>query len=107
MMWWGGGAWRRRQRRAPTLTATTDGEMQRVVLAVILREHPVLLTFPALADELFENPNDLVASYALARAVRDLVTEGLLHSNGVFVLPSRPALHVKRLSGRRGQVAWQ
>ena len=80
--------------------------MQRVVLAVILREHPVLLTFPALACELFENPDDFVAGYALARAVRDLVTEGLLHSNGVLVLPSRPALHVKRLSGRDGWSAW-
>jgi hypothetical protein len=34
----------------------TDDEMQRVVLAVILREYPVLLTFPALACELFEEP---------------------------------------------------
>jgi hypothetical protein len=73
--------------------------MQRVVLATVLREYPVLLTFPALACELFENPADLVGGMALARAVRDLVEGGLLHSNGHFVLPSRPALHVKRLSG--------
>jgi hypothetical protein len=74
--------------------------MQRVVLAVILREYPVLLTFPALADELFENPGDLVAGYALARAARDLVVEGLLHSNGFLVLPSRAALCFERLRGR-------
>jgi hypothetical protein len=78
----GGGAWRRRQRRAPSLTVATDREMQRVVLAVILREYPVLLTFPALACELFENPTDLVGGMVLARAVRDLVEAGLLHSNG-------------------------
>ena len=47
--------------------------MQRVVLAVILREYPVLLTFPALACELFESPTDLVGGLALARAVRNLV----------------------------------
>jgi len=76
--------------------------MQRVVLAVILREYPVLLTFPALACELFENPDDLVGGLALARAVRDLVEAGLLHSNGHLVLPSRPALHVNRLNGGDG-----
>lgn len=101
---WRSGAWRRRQRRAPKLTVATDAEMQRVVLDVILREHPVLLTFPALACELFENPDDLVGSIALARAVRDLVIEGLLHSNGLLVLPSRPALHIKRLNGGGGGV---
>ena len=96
-MWRSGGGWRRRQRRAPALTVATDEEMQRVVLDVILREYPVLLTFPALACELFENPDDFVAGYALARAVRDLVTEGLLHSNGLLVLPTRATLHFERL----------
>ena len=80
--------------------------MQRVVLAAVLREYPVLLTLPAIACELFENPNDLVGGMALARAVRDLVMAGLLHSNGFLVLPSRSALHVKRLSGRDGWSAW-
>lgn len=89
------------------LTIRSESEMQRVVLDVILREHPVLLTFPALAAELFENPNDLVGAIAMARAIRELVMEGLLYSNGVLVLPSRPALHVKRLSGREGWRAWQ
>jgi hypothetical protein len=79
--------------------------MQRVVLAVVLREYPVLLTFPAIACELFENPDDLVGGMALARAVRELVTEGLLCSNGLLVLPSRPALHIKRLSGSDGWAA--
>jgi hypothetical protein len=93
----GGGAWRRRQRRSPELRVATDDEMQRIVLAVVLREYPVLLTFPAIACELFENPDDLVGGMALARAVRDLVMAGLLYSNGFLVLPSRSALHVKRL----------
>lgn len=79
MRWGGSGAWRRRLRRHPALTVMTDDEMQRVVLAAILREYPVLLTFPALACELFENPND----------------------------PSRSALHVRRLSGGDGWAAWR
>lgn len=62
---------------------------------------------PAIASELFENPNDLVGGMALARAVRDLVGEGLLYSNGLLVLPSCPALHVKRLSGGGGWAAWR
>jgi hypothetical protein len=106
-MWWrGGGAWRRRQRRSPSASVTTDREMQRVVLGIVLREYPVLLTFPAIACELFENPDDLVGGMALARAVRDLVMAGLLHSDGLLVLPTRSALHVKRLSGRDGWAAW-
>lgn len=46
MRWGGSGAWRRRLRRSPGLTVMTDDEMQRVVLAVILREYPVLLDLP-------------------------------------------------------------
>jgi hypothetical protein len=102
----GGSAWRRRLRRALSFSAMTDEELQLVVLGVILREYPVVLTYPAIACELFENPDDIVGGMALARAVRDLVVAGLLHSNGFLVLPSRSALHVKRLSGRDGWSAW-
>ena len=102
----GGGAWRRRLRRAPSISAMTDEELQRVVLGVILREYPALLTYPAIACELFANPDDLLGGMALARAVRDLVVAGLLHSNGFLVLPSRAALHVKHLSGRDGWSTW-
>jgi hypothetical protein len=80
--------------------------MQRVVLSIVLREYPVLMTIPAIACELFENPNDLTGGMALARAMHELVEEGLLHSNGFLVLPSRPALHVKRLSSLNGWSAW-
>ena len=61
----GGGAWRRRLRRAPSLSAMTDEEMQRVVLGVVLREYPVLLTYPAIACELFENPDDVIGGMTL------------------------------------------
>jgi hypothetical protein len=36
-----------------------------------------------------------------------LVEAGLLYSNGLLVLPSRPALHVRRLSGGDGWAAWR
>lgn len=73
--------------------------MQRVVLALVLREHPSLLTHPALAGRVLANPRTLCGGVALARALRDLDNEGLVFSDGVWVQPSRPAIHVKRLLG--------
>lgn len=73
--------------------------MQRVVLALVLREHPALLTLPALAGRVLVNPRTLSGEVALARALRDLDNEGLVFSDGCRVQPSRPALHVKRLLG--------
>lgn len=73
--------------------------MQRVVLALVLREHPALLTLPALAGLVLANPRTLCGGVALARALRDLDNEGLVFSDGCQVQPSRPALHVKRLLG--------
>jgi hypothetical protein len=74
-----------------------DLEMQRVVLALVLREHPDLLTLPALAGRVLAKPRTLTGGVALARALRDLDNEGLVFSDGYLVQPSRSALHVKRL----------
>lgn len=76
---------------------TADLEMQRAVLALVLREHPKVLTLPALAGRVLANPRSLTGGVALARALRDLDNEGLVFSDGRLVQPSRPALHVKRL----------
>lgn len=76
---------------------TADLQMQRTVLAVVLRENPDVLTLPALADRVLENPRSLPGSVALARALRDLDNEGLVYSDGVLVRPSRPAIHFLRL----------
>lgn len=76
---------------------TADLEMQRDVLALILHEHPVVLTLPELAGRVLANPRSLTGGVALARALRDLDNEGLVFSDGFLVQPSRPALHVKRL----------
>ncbi|MGN6557852.1 MAG: hypothetical protein ACTHLH_07545 [Solirubrobacterales bacterium] len=75
--------------------------MQRVVLALVLREHPALLTLPALAGRVLVNPRTLSGGVALARALRDLDNEGLVFSDGLRVQPSRPAFHIKRLLGVR------
>lgn len=71
--------------------------MQRVVLALVLREAPDPLTLPALAGRVLANPRALTGGVALARALRDLDNEGLVFSDGFLIQPSRPALHVKRL----------
>jgi len=105
MLWRVGRAGRRRQ-RTPRVIPGMDGEIQRLVLDVILRKYPILLTFSTLARELYEEPDDLIASVALARAVRDLVAGGLLHSDGLFVLPSRSALYIKRLN-EWGRPLWR
>lgn len=76
-----------------------DLYMQRVVLALVLREHPDSLTLPALAGRVLVNPRTLTGGVALARALRDLDNEGLVFSDGCHVQPSRPAVHVKRLLG--------
>ncbi len=85
----------RRQRRSAT--PATDEAMQAEVLALVLREHPALLSFPLLAACLFENRGDFEAGYSLARAVRDLGMAGVLYSNGLFVMPSRALLHLAHL----------
>jgi len=76
-----------------------DLNMQRVVLALVLREHPILLTLPSLAGQVLANPRTLTGGIALARALRDLDNEGLVFTDGFLIQPSRPALYVKRLSG--------
>jgi len=77
----------------------TDLQMQRVVLAITLRQHPDPLTLPALAGRTLAKPRTLTGGVALARALRTLDNEGLVFSDGFLIQPSRPAVHVKRLLG--------
>lgn len=74
-----------------------DLNMQRVVLALVLRQHPDPLTLPTLAGRVLLNPRTLTGGIALARALRDLDNEGLVFSDGFLIQPSRPALYVHRL----------
>lgn len=82
---------------APAPEPVTEDEVQVEVLALVLREHPALLSFPLLAECLFEKGGDFEPGYSLARAVRDLNVAGVLHSNGLFVMPSRALMHLAHL----------
>jgi len=64
---------------------------------VLLAEHPVQLTISELASELIEDPDDFGQRDAVRRAIRALTGVGLLHRQGIFVLPSRVALYYERL----------
>jgi hypothetical protein len=78
-----------------------EREAQNRVLDLILRAHPEPLTFPALGARLMEDPGESEAGYSVACAARDLVSAGLLQSDGLHVLPTRAALHFVQLrSGR-------
>ena len=79
----GGGAWRRRLRRAPSLSAMTDEEMQRVVLAVVLREYPVLLDFPRFRRHLSPEAGEVQSGVT----TYDLIVEGLSRHPGVPASP--------------------
>lgn len=76
---------------------TADLEVQRAVLALVLREDPDVLTLPALAGGVLADPRSLTGGIALARALRVLDDEGLVFSDGLLVRPTRPALHFERL----------
>jgi hypothetical protein len=75
----------------------TRRQVQRALLTLILRKHPAPMTFPQLFRELLDDSPEDSGGYALACAVRDLVMVDLLHCDGIFVLPTRAALHLAQL----------
>lgn len=81
----------------PASCLATDAQTQSAVLSILLIEHPVQLTVTELTRELAEDPDDFGQRDAVQRAVRDLAGVGLLHRQGIFVLPSRVALYYERL----------
>jgi hypothetical protein len=70
----------------------TDRQLRRAVFVAVLRAHPEALTFGQLARELFADPHGFLAGYSLACAVRELVMDGLLQSDGLHVAPTNAAL---------------
>jgi hypothetical protein len=77
--------------------AEEDGQVEAAVLAFVLDEHPDHLTFPELSLALSGASPDFGRRDAIERAIRELVRGGLFHHDGVFVVPSRPALYLHRL----------
>ena len=74
-----------------------DAKAERVVLAFLLEEHPSQLTIPELSRALNAESGGFDSEDAVERAVRELVSAGLLHCQGGFVLPTRAALYFERL----------
>lgn len=83
---------------SPFSCLEADAQLQSAVLMVLLAEHPVQLTISELARELIEDPDDFGQQDAVKRAIRDLAAIGLLHRQGIFVLPTRVALYCERLA---------
>jgi Fe2+ or Zn2+ uptake regulation protein len=71
--------------------------MQAAVLASLLAEHPTQLTSLDLYRER-KDPDDIAERDAVDRAVQCLVSAGLVHRSGPFVVPSRGALKFEQLS---------
>lgn len=82
----------RHPRPVDALGIATDRQLRRAVFVAVLRAHPEALTFGQLARGLFIDPHDFLAGYALACAVRELVVDGLLQSDGLHVAPTNAAL---------------
>lgn len=78
--------------------ANDDLRSQARVLRHVLAFHPVQMTFPELAAEVCNDPDDFTDGDALARAVRDLGVVGLLRMNGSHIVPTRAALHFDSLN---------
>lgn len=72
-----------------------DRRTQRAVLAVLLDQHPILLTEDELCVAF--DPKDLAEKDAIARAIRDLTATGLLRSLGGSLTPTRAALYFAAL----------
>jgi len=79
--------------------AQEDARTEAAVLRWLLSLHPVQVTFEELLREVSEDPEDFAQSDAIDPAVRDLVSAGLAHRNGEFVVPSRAALRLDELLG--------
>ncbi len=78
------------------LPAEQDAQVERVVLAFLLDEHPTQLTIPEVARALNAGV-DFAAGDAVERAIRDLDGAGLLHCEGGFAVPTRAALRCAHL----------
>jgi hypothetical protein len=76
---------------------SSDDAIQAAVLASLLAEHPTQLTAPDLYRER-RDPDDLHERDAVDRAIQSLVSAGLVHRSGPFLVPSRAAVRFDELS---------
>jgi len=77
--------------------APKDPRTERVILALLLHEHPSRLTVDGLIVVLRGNPRHPDPADVAERAIRELVAAGLLERKGQSLAPTRAALHFDRL----------
>lgn len=74
--------------------AERDKLLEAAVLRGLLVEYPTMLTADEVTTELTEHGD---APGAVDDAIRRLVSVGLVHRHGQFVVPSRAALYMDEL----------
>ncbi len=77
-----------------------DRQVESAVLAFVLDGHPDRLTVCELSLALGGGSSDSESGDSIERAIGELVRAGLVHRDGAFVAPSRPALCFHRLEAR-------
>jgi hypothetical protein len=86
------------QRREPS-PARKDEIIEAAVLTQVIALHPAQLTILELALRMEGECEDFAARDAVARAVRELSRDGLLHCDCRRIWPSRAALRFDALLG--------
>jgi hypothetical protein len=76
----------------PRSVHAQDLRDQGVVLLHVFSVHPTQMRLPELVGELTNESGDFAERDGIDRAVRDLVSVGLLFKSGALVLPTRAAL---------------
>ena len=89
-------SWGRARPCNPPSVKQSDAVAQKAVLGVVFSEHPVQLTICEISREI-NRSRDFSSDDSVERAIRDLVGLGVLHCQGVMVLPTRAAMHLHRL----------
>lgn len=79
--------------------AEDDANVEAAVLRQLLSLYPAQVTFEELVGEIDAGPEGFSQRDAIERAVRDLVSVGLLHRNGELILTSRAAVRLDELLG--------
>jgi hypothetical protein len=86
-----------RQASDTSSPAAEDAKDQGAVLGLILAEHPAQITVPEVIREQTGDSDEFGEKDSVERAMRDLVGVGLLHRQGIFVLPTRAALRFEQI----------
>lgn len=81
----------------PASLPDDDAQVQALVLNLLLVEHPRALTFAETVRALAAEDGSQTDIDAVARAVSDLVSYGLLNRAGEHLFPSRAALRFDEL----------